>query len=140
MPCAESNTICARRHVTTDPDARRTIRSSRLPSALVISRNCTLAAKSAPSRRAIPAQGFDGQGHEPCYVNPANVAGASTSSNPAEALGLLAHAEHPRGDPGADRVRGQVLGDDRAGPDHRVVADGDAAQDAGAVADPAVVA
>jgi hypothetical protein len=42
MPCAESSTICARRHVTTDPDVRRTIRNSRLPSSLVISRNRTL--------------------------------------------------------------------------------------------------
>jgi hypothetical protein len=27
MPCADSNTICARRHVTTEPLVRRTIRS-----------------------------------------------------------------------------------------------------------------
>jgi hypothetical protein len=32
IPCAESSTICARRHVTTDPEQRRTIRNSRLPS------------------------------------------------------------------------------------------------------------
>jgi hypothetical protein len=37
IPCAESNTICARRHVTTDPDDRRTIRNSRWPSSLLIS-------------------------------------------------------------------------------------------------------
>jgi hypothetical protein len=43
MPWADNNTICARRHGTTDPDVRRTIRSSRLPSSLVISRNATLA-------------------------------------------------------------------------------------------------
>ena len=32
MPCADSNTICAHRQVTTDPELRRTMRSSRLPS------------------------------------------------------------------------------------------------------------
>lgn len=35
MPCADNNTICARRQVTTEPELRRTIRSSRLPSSLV---------------------------------------------------------------------------------------------------------
>ena len=34
MPCTDSSTICARRQVTTDPDERRTIRSSRFPSSL----------------------------------------------------------------------------------------------------------
>jgi hypothetical protein len=38
MPCADSNTIWARRHVTTEPELRRTIRSSRLPSSFEISR------------------------------------------------------------------------------------------------------
>ena len=74
IPCAASNTICARRHVTTDPDVRRTIRSSRLPSPFVISRSRTLATKSAPSRRVVSAPEFDGHGREPCYVNTANVA------------------------------------------------------------------
>ena len=37
MPRAESSTICARRQITTNPDERRTIRSSRLPSSGVIS-------------------------------------------------------------------------------------------------------
>jgi hypothetical protein len=37
MPCADSSTICARRQVTTEPEPRRTVRSSRLPSSLVIS-------------------------------------------------------------------------------------------------------
>ena len=41
MPWADSSTIWARRQVTTDPDERRTMRSSRLPSSLVISRTCT---------------------------------------------------------------------------------------------------
>ena len=35
MPWAESSTICARRQVTTDPESRRTVRNSRLPSSLV---------------------------------------------------------------------------------------------------------
>jgi hypothetical protein len=35
---ALSSTICARRQVTTDPELRRTMRSSRLPSSLVMSR------------------------------------------------------------------------------------------------------
>jgi hypothetical protein len=37
IPWADSNTICARRHVTTDPDDRRTILRSRWPSSLLIS-------------------------------------------------------------------------------------------------------
>jgi hypothetical protein len=56
IPCADSNTICARRHVTTEPEVRRTIRNSRWPSSFVISRNNTLAAKSAPSRRDDPGR------------------------------------------------------------------------------------
>jgi len=32
IPCTDKSTICARRHVTTEPDERRTIRSSLLPS------------------------------------------------------------------------------------------------------------
>jgi hypothetical protein len=38
---AESSTICARRQVTTDPVPRRTMRSSRLPSSMLIGRTCT---------------------------------------------------------------------------------------------------
>jgi hypothetical protein len=38
MPCTDNNTICARRHVTTDPDDRRTIRSNRFPSSADTSR------------------------------------------------------------------------------------------------------
>jgi hypothetical protein len=38
MPCNDSNTICARRHVTTNPDERRTIRNNRFPSSTVTSR------------------------------------------------------------------------------------------------------
>jgi hypothetical protein len=41
MPCADHNTICARRHVTTDPDPRPTIRFRRLPSSSLISRTRT---------------------------------------------------------------------------------------------------
>src|SRR6266852_4037502 len=41
MPCAGHSTICARRHVTTDPDPRRTIRFRRLPSSSLISRTRT---------------------------------------------------------------------------------------------------
>ena len=68
--CAESSTICARRQVTTDPESRRTIRSSRLPSSLVISRNCTLAAID-PSRSSIALGGHDfaGGALEPRYGN-----------------------------------------------------------------------
>jgi hypothetical protein len=39
--CADSNTICARRQVTTNPLERRTIRSSRSPSSSLIERTCT---------------------------------------------------------------------------------------------------
>jgi hypothetical protein len=38
MPCTDSSTICERRHVTTDPDDRRTIRKRRLPSSFDTSR------------------------------------------------------------------------------------------------------
>jgi hypothetical protein len=47
MPCADSSTICARRQVTTDPELRGTIRSSRLPSSLVMSRTRTRSATPA---------------------------------------------------------------------------------------------
>jgi hypothetical protein len=49
MPWALSSTIWARRQVTTDPELRRTIRSSRLPSWLVISRTWTRSATPPPS-------------------------------------------------------------------------------------------
>jgi hypothetical protein len=38
MPWADSSTICARRQVTTDPEPRRMIRTSRCPSSSSISR------------------------------------------------------------------------------------------------------
>jgi hypothetical protein len=38
IPCTDKSTICALRQVTTDPDERRTIRSSLLPSSAVTSR------------------------------------------------------------------------------------------------------
>ena len=38
MSCADSSTICARRQVTTDPEPRRMIRTSRRPSSSSISR------------------------------------------------------------------------------------------------------
>jgi hypothetical protein len=38
MPCTDNSTICERRQVTTDPDERRTIPSSRLTSSVEISR------------------------------------------------------------------------------------------------------
>jgi|GEM_PF-4387602 len=44
MPCAESRIICARRHVTTDPEDRRTIRNSFCPSSGSISRTRTRSA------------------------------------------------------------------------------------------------
>jgi hypothetical protein len=54
MPCADNSTIWARRQVTTEPEPRRTIPSSRLPSSLVISRSTTraaiLASRSKPER------------------------------------------------------------------------------------------
>jgi hypothetical protein len=48
MPWALSSTICARRQVTTDPVDRRTMRSSRLPSWLLISRTRTRSATLPP--------------------------------------------------------------------------------------------
>ena len=38
MPFSDSSTICVRRHLTTDPDDRRTIRNSRFPGSLETSR------------------------------------------------------------------------------------------------------
>src|SRR5215211_64765 len=51
MPWTESNTICARRHVTTEPDERRTIRSSRLPSSIDTSRTRKPSRDTAPPIR-----------------------------------------------------------------------------------------
>jgi hypothetical protein len=65
MPCADTSTICALRHVTTDPDVRRTIRKSRSPSSLVISRNRTLATMAPPGRVAISTQELRRQPHHP---------------------------------------------------------------------------
>jgi hypothetical protein len=48
IPWALSKTICARRHVTTDPVERRRIRSSRWPSSSVISRTRTRSATGPP--------------------------------------------------------------------------------------------
>jgi hypothetical protein len=53
MPWADSKIICARRQVTTDPLERRRIRSSRLPSALVISRTWTRSATVLPTQRQL---------------------------------------------------------------------------------------
>jgi hypothetical protein len=55
--CAESNTICARLHVTTDPDERRTVRNNRLPSSDVNSRtrNPSRATGSSSSRATRPS-------------------------------------------------------------------------------------
>ncbi|GGQ31925.1 hypothetical protein GCM10010140_72480 [Streptosporangium pseudovulgare] len=47
MPCAGHSTICAHRQVTTEPEPRRTIRSSRLPSSSSISRTRTRSAMPA---------------------------------------------------------------------------------------------
>src|ERR1700739_1614710 len=46
MPWADSRIICDRRHVTTDPDERRTVRNNRWPSSWVISRTLTFSATS----------------------------------------------------------------------------------------------
>ena len=79
MPWADSNTICARRQVTTEPLPRRTIRSSRLPSSGVSSRSTTLAA-------IFPSRSGTRSGKTPSAANaetllwkPANVAGHTTS-------------------------------------------------------------
>jgi len=54
MPWALSSTICARRQVTTDPVDRRTMRSSRLPSWLVIPRTRTRSATLPPPDDPMP--------------------------------------------------------------------------------------
>jgi len=78
IPCADSSTICARRQVTTEPELRRTIRSSRFPSSALISRSFTRAAMEA-SRSPTDRDSlfYDGGAGPP--FNPANVAGRSTS-------------------------------------------------------------
>ena len=48
------------------------------------------------------------------------------------------HPDDPRRGAGGDRIGRDVAGDDRAGADDRVVADGDAAEDLRSVADPDV--
>src|SRR5918996_3808149 len=72
MPWADSSTICARRHVTTDPELRRTMRSSRWPSSLLISRTRTLSAIPR-SKQTPPPNGWTRQ---------ANVAGYGTRTLP----------------------------------------------------------
>jgi hypothetical protein len=57
------------RQVTTEPESRRTIRSSRSPSSLVISRSTTLAAIVAPDRRLRSEGHFGGGSSEPGYGN-----------------------------------------------------------------------
>src|SRR2546430_4287812 len=59
---------------------------------------------------------------------------------PAQRPGLVAHPDDARGHPGHHGVGGHVLGHYRAGADHGIVAHRHPAQDAGAVADPDVVA
>jgi len=53
MPCAESRIICARRHVTTDPDDLRTIRSSFCPSSGSMSRTRTRSAMQSIIQAAL---------------------------------------------------------------------------------------
>ena len=77
MPCADNNTICARRQVTTEPLVRRTKRSSRLPSSLVIARNSTRPAILASRRSTRRKTTFAMTEKDPA-PNPANVAGQST--------------------------------------------------------------
>jgi hypothetical protein len=51
IACADNNTI-ARRHVTTDPDDRRTIRNKRIPSSLVSSLTRTVQPSTNQNRPA----------------------------------------------------------------------------------------
>src|SRR5690606_3735949 len=69
MPCADSNTICARRQVTTDPEDRRTILNSRLPSSLSISRTNSFSLIHRSKQAATPKW----------WTRPPNVAGQGTS-------------------------------------------------------------
>ena len=59
IACADHNTICARRHLTTDPDPRRTIPRSFIPSAGARSRTCTRSAihqsKQTPADQMVDA-------------------------------------------------------------------------------------
>jgi hypothetical protein len=65
IPWAQSSTICARRQVTTEPVPLHTIRSSRLPSSLVIFRSSTLAAILASDRRLRSEGHFGEEAPEP---------------------------------------------------------------------------
>jgi hypothetical protein len=62
---AESSTICARRHVTTEPVPRRRIRNSRLPSSLLIGLTWTRSATETPHDKLSPG-GFAIPDHDPC--------------------------------------------------------------------------
>jgi hypothetical protein len=116
MPCADSSTICARRQVTTEPELRRTIRSSRSPSWAVISRTRTrwatpasfddldAAGSLAPKRRRTGDQLFQpneandaGEG----TVEVAGVGGVSASRQ----LGELARGQRHHDHGGAGNPR-----------------------------------
>src|SRR4051812_41740627 len=66
IPCADNNTICARRHVTTDPDDRRTILSNRLPSTLSISRTLNFSPIHRSQQISLP-QVVDATPNVGCY-------------------------------------------------------------------------
>jgi len=75
--CAANNTICARRHVTTEPEPRRMTRSSRLPSSLLIARSSTRVA-IVHSRPITGRESLFDSAREDPLSNPANVAGQTT--------------------------------------------------------------
>jgi 1,4-alpha-glucan branching enzyme len=74
-----------------------------------------------------------------CAISHRCSSGPRSAVGPAESLGLVAHTDQLCRDAADDRVVRDVLGNHGAGADHAVVASGDAAKDAGAVADPDVV-
>jgi hypothetical protein len=92
MPWALSSTICARRQVTTDPLDRRTMRSSRLPSWLLISRTRTRPATcllpTTRCRRESPS-GCRQACDQLLQPDRANVAGRGTSGHGGQWLSVL---------------------------------------------------
>src|SRR4029434_3129290 len=88
MPWALSSTIWARRQVTTDPVDRRTMRSSRLPSWLLIARTRTRSATLPPRRLDVA---------ESPHQDAANGA-TSYFNQTGPTLPAAALVEHPRRD------------------------------------------
>ena len=100
IPWADSNTIWARRHVTTDPEDRRTIRNRRLPSSFADFSNAYPVAHVTSSSGTVK---FCGTRRSEWWTRPSNVAGHGTS-NASQYLGLRLDREWANESLGYDRL------------------------------------